>query len=166
MRFPHFAHFVLIFTAAVCYGDPMEPLSKVSAAIADFSSKYRAPGLPHIEISKPVDLFPDAPQKIELGAHTTWKDSWPFATRPGVYIIYSSSLDLIYIGKTSMNRCIGKRLYEYFGDGPECIIKKEKLCKARVVVIAAVPKDMPFEAPALEEYLIKKLQPPQNDLGK
>jgi len=144
----------------------MEPFSKVSAAIAAYSSKYRAPGLPHIEVSNPVALFPDAPQQIELGAHTTWKDPWPFATRPGVYIMYSSSLDLIYIGKASMKRCIGQRLYEYFGDGPECIIKKEKLGSARVVVIAAVPKDMPFEAPALEEYLINLLQPPQNDLGK
>ena len=52
--------------------------------------------------------------------------------------------------------------------------RKTKKCKIkhsnwseppRYVLTVAVPTDMSFEAPALEEYLITKTQPKDNDRG-
>ena len=81
-------------------------------------------------------------------------------------MIYTDSFDLLYIGKASMNRCLGERLYERFGGGAACIPTEEWLQSARFVVTIAVPKTMPFEAPAVEEFLIRRLQPLSNGVGR
>jgi hypothetical protein len=36
----------------------------------------------------------------------------------------------------------------------------------RFFYAVAVPEQMPFEAPALEEFLIGRLQPPDNSVGR
>jgi hypothetical protein len=48
--------------------------------------------------------------------------------------MYGENLELLYIGKASMNRCLGNRLYEYFGSGTACTPKAEWLQQARYVV--------------------------------
>jgi hypothetical protein len=135
-------------------------------AVAEYESHYRHPNLTRFKISPPVDLFPMRPLPSGITPKSSWTDNWPFAWSPGVYMIYSESLDLMYIGKASMNRYLGQRLGDYFGGSTTCIPKKNWLQTARFVINIAVPEETPFEAPALEEFLIKKLQPPWNAAGK
>ena len=81
-------------------------------------------------------------------------------------MFFDDALELFYIGKASMSRCLGQRLYEYFGGGDTCIPKLDWLQPARYVVTVAMQPDLPFEAPSLEEFLIRTLQPRINGTGK
>jgi len=136
-------------------------------AIGEYASKFRHSDSLPLEISAPLDLFPSLPRPSGIMPQCSWVDSWPFHDRAGVYMIYSEAGELMYIGKTSMNQCIGKRLYVRFGGDESCVIKDDWWPQPpRFVVIVAVPDTQRFEAPALEEFLIKRLQPICNVAGK
>ena len=81
-------------------------------------------------------------------------------------MIFNESLELLYIGKASMNRSLGYRLYDHFVGGRACAPRADWLLPARFVINIAVPKESPFEAPAIEEFLIRKLKPKSNATGK
>jgi len=134
-------------------------------AVSDYCRKFRHPDLPSLDVAPPIDLYPERPL---VGAAPQLEPvvSWPFAQRAGVYIMYDDALDLLYIGKVSMNRCLGQRLYEYFGGGDVCVPKFDWLFPVRFLVIIAMPEDSPFEAPSLEEYLIRTLHPKSNVAGR
>lgn len=81
-------------------------------------------------------------------------------------------MKLLYIGKVSMSNTFGGRFISYFSYAPD-----KKTCKVnhsgwtempRYVVTVAVPKEMSFEAPVLEEFMIKELKDclPDNKIGK
>jgi hypothetical protein len=136
-------------------------------AVSEFTSRHRHSDFPPLEASGPFDLFPSLPLPAGITPQGRWTDpQWPFAERAGVYLIYSESFELLYIGKSSMNQCLGKRLWRHFGGGEICAPKDAWPQAPRFVVNIAVPEEMPFEAPALEEYLIKKLQPSLNTVGR
>jgi len=135
--------------------------------VIQFASRHRRSDFPPLEVSGPVDLFPSLPLPAGISPQGKWTDpQWPFAERAGVYLIYSESFELLYIGKSSMNQCLGKRLWRHFGGGETCVPNDAWPQAPRFVVNIAVPQEMPFEAPALEEYLIKKLQPLLNTVGR
>jgi excinuclease UvrABC nuclease subunit len=83
----------------------------------------------------------------------------------------NEQLGVCYVGKASMGNCIGSRLSSYFGYESETdrrckIYHREGWTeKPRYVMCVAVPEDSPFEAPALEEFLIRELAPPDNKRG-
>lgn len=135
-------------------------------ALAEYVSRYRRTDVPALEIGGALDLYPDRVPPATFAPQLTWEHPWPFNNRAGVYMIYDEALQLMYVGKVSMSRFFGHRLYEYFGNGDACVPKAEWLHPARFVINIAVPEEMPFEAPALEEFLIRKLQPPCNGTGK
>jgi hypothetical protein len=135
-------------------------------AVAEYVSRYRRTDLPPLEVGAALDLYPARVAPATFIPQLTWEHPWPFNNRAGVYMIYDETLQLMYIGKVSMSRFFGHRLYEYFGNGDTCTPKMEWLHPARFVINIAVPEEMPFEAPALEEFLIRKLQPPCNGTGK
>jgi excinuclease UvrABC nuclease subunit len=98
-----------------------------------------------------------------------WPKEYPNSSRKGVYAIFGRTGKLLYIGKASMNHYIGSRLGAYF--------RYEKLTRAcepihngwrerpSYIATVAVPDNMSFEAPALEEYLIQRLNPSHNAMG-
>ncbi len=135
-------------------------------ALCEYVSRYRRSDLPPIEVSEPLDLYPALPAPANFTPKLTWANPWPFDHNAGVYMLYDELLELLYIGKASMNRCLGYRLYDHFGGGGACIPKAEWLKPVRFVINIAVPKEMAFEAPGLEEFLIRKLQPKSNGTGK
>lgn len=136
-------------------------------AVTEFASRHRHSGFPPLEASGPLDLFPSLPLPAGITPQGRWTDpQWPFTERAGVYLIYSESFELLYIGKSSMKQCLGKRLWRHFGGGETCVPNDVWPQTPRFVVNIAVPDEMPFEAPALEEYLIKKLQPLLNTVGR
>jgi hypothetical protein len=136
------------------------------SAIAEYSEKYRRGDYGSLRVSEPFDIRPELGTPKEHSIGGTWTQKWPFDEDCGVYLLYSASFELLYVGKSSMNRCLGKRLYDRFGGGEVCKPSEDWLEEARFVINIAVPREMPFEAPALEEFLIRKLQPRLNGPGK
>jgi hypothetical protein len=134
-------------------------------AVTEYSVRYRHPDLARFDVGSPVDLHPSRP-RLASAPEVPPQDSWPFHDRAGVYLMYDDALELFYIGKASMSRCLGQRLYEYFGGGEVCVPKFEWLHPARFLIIIAMPKESPFEAPALEEFLIRRLHPRINGTGR
>jgi hypothetical protein len=136
-------------------------------ALSQYISSYRRSDLPALTVGEPLDLYPSRPAPTRFSPKLTWKDPWPFDKNPGVYLLYGEDFELLYIGKTSMRRCLGERLYDHFGgDGGACAPREEWLKSVRFVINVAVPKELSFEAPAIEEFLIRKLQPKINGTGK
>jgi hypothetical protein len=78
--------------------------------------------------------------------------------RPGCYTIYSEGGDLLdYIGKASLSASVGSRLVRFRYKPPTW------LSVSAFVQIVQVSEA--FEAPSLEEWLIRELQPRFDDRG-
>jgi hypothetical protein len=136
--------------------------------LVEYISLYRRADFPPLEMSDPFDLFPDQPVPAGISPKSDAHRSWPFGHRAGVYMIYSMAFKILYIGKASMKKRLGDRLYTYFGNGEKCILRAHHKWPdpPRFLVNIAVPADMPFEAPSIEEYLIGKLNPIWNVVGR
>jgi hypothetical protein len=145
-------------------------LDRLTRALEDYR-KYRHPSLPDFEVGGPYALLPEEGAAV---ATTRWNDEWPNSKRAGVYLIFGRAGNLLYVGKAWV---IGNRLSSYFrsdfSDG------EKRTCRAvhgvgnggwsehpMYVVTVAVPAGSIFEAAALEEYLIGRLDPSDNKLGR
>lgn len=146
----------------------MTGYTKIVKEINRFVTKFRKRSLPALEIGQLYDLSPEKGNSKKQ-AKLKWPDDWANSDRAGVYIFFNEDLNILYIGKASMYNSLGYRLSDYFRYN-----RKTKRCKIkhsnwseppRYVLTVAVPTDMSFEAPALEEYLITKTQPKDNDRG-
>ena len=147
-------------------------INKVQEYLDKYHKLYRNTNLKLFSLSEIYDLFPLKNNKPREMASKAWPDYWPNADKRGVYLILDIDLSVIYIGKASMNNDLGSRLSDYFmyknrGKGP-CKIIKEESWDIRPEFICTIPvdDDKSFEAPALEEYLIKVINPPENSNGK
>jgi len=143
-------------------------LEAVKRALDEYETKYRRPGLPGLRRSGLYALFPDEVRTVDV--ESAWNAQWPYSEEAGVYFIFGGSGRLLYIGKASMNHCIGGRLSIYFGSDratKRCRIVNEEGWSERPMYVAtvAVPQNMKFEAPALEEYLIATLDTANNVRG-
>lgn len=141
-------------------------LEEVNHALDQYRAKYRRSDLPDLRASGLYALFPDEAQTAS--AASGWNQEWPFSNETGVYLIFSGSGRLLYIGKASMNHCIGGRLSNYFGADKatkRCRVEHEWSERPAYVATVAVPRDMKFEAAALEEYLIATLDTCDNVRG-
>lgn len=95
-------------------------------------------------------------------APLNWAHDWPNGDSAGVYLVYSSSFELIYIG---MSQCLGDRLDGYFGHAKKCVLKQHWGTPPRYVITIGFPAKTTFEVPALELFLIRKLRPKHNGSG-
>jgi len=146
----------------------MKTLHDLKAKVVEYQRDYRAPALPLLETSGLYDLFPDVQPHADIQVENVWPKAWPHCTRQGIYAICDDELYLLYVGKASMTNTIGCRLSNYFayGEGKKCrVIHDSWSRKPRFVVTVAVPQRLSFEAPALEEFLIGELKPPDNAMG-
>jgi len=120
------------------------------------------------EIAAPYDLFPEKGGGVFV-CENRWPKSWKHPLRAGVYAFFSEDAALLYVGRASFRSSISARLATYCGyqEGPERLCKLSNRWNQlpRYVVTVAVPDQTKFEASALEEYLISKLQPPENSVG-
>jgi len=147
----------------------MNTYKNVKKQIKTYVTNFRRNDASDLEVGDLYDLFPDRKAKISGKVTAKWPDYYPYQDRRGVYIIFDDRLNLLYVGKASMGNCLGNRLAKYFGyadDRQTCRIWHEHWTKQpRYIMTVAVPIDMPFEAPALEEYLVTSLQPCDNTQG-
>lgn len=137
----------------------------IEAALQRYKASFRKDGLPDWERGELLALFPD---EFQGQATRTWHDSWPFGNRAGVYFVFGERMQLLYIGKASMNSCMGARLSNWFWGPSEgtCNVSGTWSVTPRFVQTLAMPLAMPFEAPALEEFLIGVFNPPDNVAGR
>lgn len=148
----------------------MPSLNNAIELINEYSEKYRNPNLETFLISKRYALFPTDEETRESELY--WPKEYPNASRQGIYLICSANLDLLYVGKVSMNNTFGSRFSAYFAyepDGKTCKLKHGNNWsqKPHYLVTVSVPTDSSFEAPALEEFLIKSFgkELPDNEIG-
>jgi len=139
-------------------------LDSLRHALHVYQEKYRHPTRPRLECSDLYALFPEG---LPSPAKKQWPDTWPYSERSGVYLIFSRTGKLLYVGKAW---AIGSRLSTYFQyDSPR---RESRTCKIVhdwrgdeqpfYVATVAVPTDSIFEAAALEEFLIGELKPSEN----
>jgi len=124
--------------------------------IDEFNTLYPRPDMPKLILSENYDV------------RSHFYKPYPGANLPGVYIIFSSSGNILRIGKASCGSSLGKRLacyYKWGDSGQEGLHKYEGYEDAKLLRTISFPKKRAFEAPALEEYLINKLKPPYNKTG-
>lgn len=134
----------------------MVTLDDVRKRISDYCFIYRKEGLPPIQES-PIYILNENYKGQPCESETRWPGIYPLADKYGVYAIFGVS-NLLYIGKASLQP-IGNRLSTYFRyaeNKKDCITNPQHTWSAPPthVVVWAVPDEMPFEASALEEYLI------------
>lgn len=143
-------------------------LKAVNYALEEYKAKYRRPDLPDLRLSGLYALFPVEVQTADVAYR--WNDKWPCSDEAGVYFIFGGSGRLLYIGKASMQHCIGARLTAYFGTDKAtngCRIVDDNRWSERPMYVATLgaSQDMKFEVAALEEYLIATLSPADNRQG-
>lgn len=142
----------------------------VGDCLRAYHEKFRRTDLPELVISGIYVLTPPEEAGAPLSIAGRWPDQWPNNGRQGVYLVFGKGYELLYVGKASAKSSMGARLSTYFQYN-----HTDRLCRIvehtdwrswskdpKYVVTIAVPEDFSFEAPALEEYLIASLQPPDN----
>ena len=144
-------------------------IDKLRAILDEYQSKYRRDDVPKLEPSGIYALFPEEGSLSAEVAHK-WPDDYPQYWCRGVYVVYGANGECLYIGKASHN-VIGRRLDTYFAYDRQDETRKgcrvlDAGWEPRFIVTVAVPHDMPFEASALEEFLIHRLEPATNQVGK
>jgi hypothetical protein len=140
---------------------------KVKAAIADLSVVEEAVEFMNSHFPRPrFFLFTDGPCDLEQDELYFL----PSADLPGVYLFFDSNGKILYIGKASNKQYLAHRLKLYLilkGDRKGFICRSDSRLQHlfRFVITIPVPRDQAFEAAAIEEYLIGRLQPPLNRIG-
>jgi hypothetical protein len=133
----------------------MATIENVDKLIKEYSERLRPETNFKAEISNLYNL-----KKMKGSKEFGWPDPWPHGGSPGIYVILHEE-EVLYIGKASL-QWIGDRLSSYFryGEKRECIQNRNHNWKKPPTHVVAwkVPKDQFYEASAMEEYLINKLQ--------
>ena len=142
----------------------MTTLAQAREAVDYYQSRFRHPALDRFDVAPLYALFPEPDWPRESG----WLGAYPYPTRAGVYLIFDKDKNLLYVGKADGESGIGGRLSAHFHYGPnrECSIVGESLRLAAFVLVVAVSEESWFEACSLEAFLISRLAPAVNKMGK
>ena len=84
----------------------MPKLDDLKLKIKNYERKYRHPDLDPFKDSGLYDLFPHDNKK-STNVESKWPDRWPHLDETGIYVFLSEDLEVLYIGKASMNHGIG-----------------------------------------------------------
>ena len=134
-------------------------LDNLKNKVAEYCASYRHPDMEDFNLGPLYDLFPEQ-DGGSVRAERIWNETWPSNGLSGVYAFLDGDGTVIYIGKSSMKSSVSARLNAYCGYGPEkkCKLKHEGWSiQPRYVWIVGVPGATPFEAAALEEFLIREI---------
>ena len=102
----------------------MPKLEDLKSEINIYASKYRNPNLKPFNESGLYDLFPDNNER-HPSVVSEWPEPFPNLNEAGVYAFLSEELEVLYIGKASMNHGLGYRLGSYcsYGVNRTCKLK-------------------------------------------
>jgi GIY-YIG catalytic domain len=127
--------------------------NSVRNAVEAYCNKYCIS--PAFEISELYDLQTD----------WTTKD-YPFAKECGCYVFYADSdKPLLYIGKASLND-LGSRLSSHFLSDQSRAIPRRSGWTSPPRFMQTIRVHEQYEAPSLEEYLIRRLSPSDNTAAR
>jgi hypothetical protein len=142
---------------------PIVP-ANVLAALSRYNASFRHPSLRKLILSEFFALFPD--ESPGTAATLKWPDPWPNGDKPGVYLVFGSGLELLYVGKAwNLNSRVSS-YFRYASDGSRrCELRHPRTHRPALVATIAVDEDKFFEAAGLEEYLIETLRPLDNARG-
>lgn len=73
----------------------MAKLDEVLKLVRLYEEKYRHPSLTRFSVSNKYDLFPG-----KENMENCWPQCYPYADRPGVYLIMDDKDNVLYIGKS------------------------------------------------------------------
>ena len=118
-------------------------------AVRKYEQIYRHPDRPAFDVSEPMS----AGDKDVKG---DWEGTGA-SFRAGCYVLFSAMGALLYVGKASHGRTVGNRLVRFRYQGSGWV---EPPAYVRIIVVSEA-----FEAPSLEEFLIRELRPPVNKQG-
>lgn len=121
---------------------PLQP--RLVAVLAEFRT-FLAPHVPPFHVEN---------CSLEDGSRNP-KLNWP-----GVYVMYGHGEAFKYVGVASKNNCIDKRVWTH--ERGEC--DPERLSTGTNII--PFEREFAFLAPALEEFLIRRLQPVANTHGR
>jgi hypothetical protein len=125
-------------------------LDDLASRIVELNTRFPRPAMTPLSISELCDVRSAS--------------AWPHSGNPGVYALFNERRELVYIGKASCNSGLGYRLgAHFFKTG---MPKAPWLQDVRYVATIPVPLDRAFEAPAIEEFLIARLNPPLCGTGR
>lgn len=146
----------------------MADLEALTQAIERYTKEFRGPAMGQFKMGPLYDLFPEKGAAVEA-CQEAWPSMWPNCHDAGIYALLDEQLNVLYIGKASLRSSIGGRLSSYcaYNNDKTVRLKHEGYWTAtpRYAWSVAVPVETAFEAPALEEFLIRELQPPDNTAG-
>jgi hypothetical protein len=126
-------------------------LEELCAVLNQFNSDFPRPEMGVLHLSN-------------IAKVTEARGRYPNHDKPGVYVFLNANRQLTYVGKATYDETIGTRLRKhYYADG-----RPMSSYAQDAVFVASIPfpKDRSFEGAALEEYLILRLSPPRNRLGR
>ena len=135
----------------------MATIDDLIKELKNFNSRYPRPKIGILELSAAYDIRVD------------FTKVYPGTEFPGVYVISKVNGEILRIGKASCSSSLGKRLSSYYRWHDKKYIgvgKYEGYTEAFIIHTISLPQDRAFEAPAIEEYLIDRLKPPYNKVGK
>lgn len=130
-------------------------LGDVESAISEFNREFPRPKVGSVVLSSPFRIIDD----YKFG-------SFPNAASAGVYLVFDRDDNLLYIGKADG---LGARLGSHFGwsaDRTAGRVKNSRLVGAHAVRTIGLPDESRFEAPAIEAFLIRRLDPGLNVIGR
>lgn len=130
---------------------------KVESEVQSFVQEYLSPSYSwNLHVSKLFDLH------ASDFAHRTW----PNSTKPGVYLIWSTAAELLYVGQAGAEGAssLGPRLSSHFptNRGGKAAENYTGFDDAQFVATIAFKRDVKWFAFALEQYLKDKLKPATN----
>jgi hypothetical protein len=134
----------------------MSTLEDVTRVVAEINAQYPRPGLT-LSLSEPYDLS------------NSFSSTYPNNGLPGVYLLFDHGMNVLRIGKASLGRTLGGRFNDYFRWGDKAkgqgIAKDPFYASVRFIVTVGLPIDRAFEAPAIEEFMLQRLDAPLNKHG-
>jgi len=136
----------------------------VQRELDNYKKQYRRADFPDLKLSPLYALCPDEARSVP----SDWGKEWPNSNNAGLYFIFDRDYQLLYVGKASMDHCIGDRLSAHFPNDKAtetCRLARWNKEQPMYIATVGVPKDIRFEAAALEEYLIDKLKTVYNLRG-
>ena len=123
--------------------------NRLRQKVEEYCSKYAIE--PPFEISDVVNI-----QNVYKGG------SWPFGDAPGCYIFYCEAVGLLYIGKASNSSAMAHRLGTYFRTRGLPVVEPRHKWTRPPVHVQTVKVHEAYQAPSLEEFLIRELKPVDN----
>jgi hypothetical protein len=126
-------------------------ITKARETIDTYCRKYAIS--PLFKMSDPYELTAE-----------NWTNAIPFPNDAGCYFFYAADGSLLYVGKASLTNDLAGRVTSYFQTRGGFLLEKYQWNTPPACVIT-LKVNHPYEAPSLEEYLIEKLQPPENSVG-